>query len=189
MEIETHPSKQPRVWLSADDILQLADSPKIGSKEWTGINLLSRAGLKVKDELLTIKREHVTVDDQQAAIKFSSGGKRPTMRKCPIPESLAYTILAYDDGLVFDVTDRAVRLWITKHTGALADETGNEDWEKVSARDLRRSWADVLLADGVPPELVKQWGGWNHAEMFQEMFLSRHSMSSSLAEVSRSTIY
>ena len=188
MQLEENPSKYTRVWLTSSEILRLVDQPDPGSKRWTALNLLARAGLKT-NELTSIKREHVTVEEPQPAIVFSGFGTRPTLRKCPIPESVAYTILAYDDGVILDLNERTIRKWVKKFAKILAEETGNEGWELVSPSDLRRSWADILLTDGVPAELIMQWGGWEDSETFRKQFLSRHGVESSLTQASRSDLY
>jgi len=188
MQLEENPSKGTRVWLTSSEILRLVKKPEPGSSRWTSVNLLARAGLK-SNELVSLKRENVTIEGPQPAIVFSGSGTRPQLRKTPIPESVAYTILAYDDGLILDHATRTIRKWVKRPAEELADETGKDGWELVSPSDLRRSWADVLLRDGIPAELVMQWGGWEDPTTFREQFLSRHGTKTSLTEASRSDLY
>lgn len=190
MVIERHPSSEgTRVWLSSEELLAITDVHPVGSKEWTAVNLFARSGLKVK-ELGSLKRGNVSVEGPQASLQLAGSGRHRTLRECPIPESVAYTILAFDEGEIFDVALRTIRRWVKRAARQLADETGKEDWKKVSPADLRRSWVDVLLSDDVPPEVIRKWGGWTDSEMFHELYLSRrHNTTTSLSEAKRSDIY
>jgi len=188
MELEENPHMGTRVWLTSSELLHLVNFPEPGTSRWLSINLLARAGLK-SNELTSMKREHVVIDGPQPAILFSGSGTRPTLRKCPIPESVAYTILAYDDGLILDHATRTIRKWVKKYAVMLAEDTGEDGWELVSPSDLRRSWADTLLTDGIPAELVMQWGGWEDSAAFREQFMARHTTKTSLTEASRSDLY
>lgn len=42
------------------------------------------------------------------------------------------------------------------------EETGDEDYQRVSSHDLRRCWANHLLVEeGISPRIVMALGGWS----------------------------
>jgi integrase len=79
-----------------------------------------------------------------------------------------------------DVAPRTVQRWVTDAATMLAEETGDKDWTKVSAHDLRRTWATTtyyrLIANGGTNdvrEIVMRWGGWDDEDTFRENYLGR----------------
>lgn len=81
---------------------------------------------------------------------------------------------------LIDATPRTVQRWVTEAAEYLAEETGDEDWNKVSAHDLRRAWATTtyyrLIAEGGTAdvrEVVMQWGGWDDEDTFRSNYLGR----------------
>ncbi|UPW01636.1 hypothetical protein M0R88_05920 [Halorussus gelatinilyticus] len=84
--------------------------------------------------------------------------------------------LRQDEPLV-DVTDRTVQRWVTNAAESIAEETGNDDWQYVSAHDLRRTWATStyysLHASDVAKSLVMRWGGWSDEDTFTNNYLGR----------------
>jgi len=54
---------------------------------------------------------------------------------------------------------------VTVTAGQVAEETGNDDWEKVSSHDLRRYFAQTLLVRrNMNPRVVMDVGGWGSFE-------------------------
>jgi integrase len=51
---------------------------------------------------------------------------------------------------------------VERAAAAAAEETGDDDYRKVSTHDLRRCWANHLLVEeGVSPRIVMALGGWS----------------------------
>ena len=44
----------------------------------------------------------------------------------------------------------------------------------MSAHDLRRSWATLLIQAEVEPLLVMEWGGWSDYAVFRDHYMSIH---------------
>jgi integrase len=55
------------------------------------------------------------------------------------------------------------------------EETEEVGWRYVSAHDLRRSWATLLIHGEVEPLLVLDWGGWSDYETFRDHYMSINS--------------
>ena len=63
---------------------------------------------------------------------------------------------------IVDLTPRAVRAVVKRTARRAADETGTDDYEFVSAHDLRRRFAQRLLVDNqMNPRVVMAVGGWD----------------------------
>lgn len=90
-----------------------------------------------------------------------------------------------DDPLV-DVSPRTVQRWVSDAADYLADPgedadfDGNEDWYRVSAHDLRRTWSThtyyrLISSGGTNDvrEIVMRWGGWDDEETFKTNYLGR----------------
>ena len=85
-----------------------------------------------------------------------------------------------DDPLI-DVAPRTVQRWVAEDAApALAEETGDEDWLKVSAHDLRRTWGThayyrLISSGGTNDvrEIVMRWGGWDDEDTFRNNYLGR----------------
>jgi integrase len=57
---------------------------------------------------------------------------------------------------------RTLQNWMERAAAGAAEETGDEDYRKVSTHDLRRCWAHHLLVEeGVSPRIVMALGGWS----------------------------
>lgn len=66
------------------------------------------------------------------------------------------------DEPVIDLTPRAVRAVVKRTARRAAEETGDPDFEYVSAHDLRRRFAQRLLVDNqMNPRVVMSIGGWD----------------------------
>jgi integrase len=61
-----------------------------------------------------------------------------------------------------DLTERGVRSVVKRTAEAAAENTGDQDFRKVSSHDLRRRYAQRLLVDQeMNPRVVMQVGGWD----------------------------
>ena len=189
MEVEEgDQNTETRVWLTDDEVEQITEMYPAGRERWIALQLLGRGGFKI-EEVLRIKRKHVILEGDQPCIQISGAGFHRNLRQCPIPVSLAYAIKGNESGRLVTVSTRTVRRWVKRAGSKLADQTGKENWELVTPLDLRRSWADILLTDGIPAPVVMQWGGWSGFEAFQATYMSRHRISSSLEMASQSNLF
>jgi integrase len=67
-----------------------------------------------------------------------------------------------DDEPLVDRTKRTLQNWVDDAAARAADETGDDDYRRVSTHDLRRCWANHLLVEeNVSPRIVMALGGWS----------------------------
>lgn len=174
MKLERSPQSgtNDHLWLNEDELLTICDYHEPCSDRWFGINLLARSGLKVF-ELIEIEREDIDVSEE-SVIHVPGSGRSPEPRRAPIPDSVAYAILALDvDGPIIDVADRTVRAWVNQMGEDLAMQHNNRNWESISPRHIRNSWVDNLLRDGIPPVTIMNWAGLSSYKQFQEIYMDR----------------
>jgi len=61
-----------------------------------------------------------------------------------------------------ELTERGVRAAVKRTAEAAADQTGDNDYRRVSSHDLRRRYAQRLLVEEeINPRVVMQVGGWD----------------------------
>ena len=66
-----------------------------------------------------------------------------------------------DDDPLVDVGERMIQKYVTDAAEAAAEETGDDDYRRVSSHDLRRCWANQLLVEeNISPRIVMALGGW-----------------------------
>lgn len=133
-------------------------------------------GLRVA-EVLDVEPRHVSrMSDGTHHSLEVAGGKDTTgehqdgkHRETWLPVELERTINRYvqhegidrDEPLI-DRTKRSVQFWVEHAADAAAEETGDEDYHRVSSHDLRRCWANHLLVEeGISPRIVMALGGWS----------------------------
>lgn len=62
---------------------------------------------------------------------------------------------------MFSVTKRTIQKWIKDTAEQVADETGNDDYRKISSHDLRAYFAtDHLIRKDMNIEVIMEVGGW-----------------------------
>lgn len=62
---------------------------------------------------------------------------------------------------IFSVTKRTIQKWIKDAAKAVAEETGNDDYKRISSHDLRAYFAtDCLIRRDMNEEVVMEVGGW-----------------------------
>lgn len=131
------------------------------------------------------------MNGEQEAYKLSLYGKDTTgeledgkWRETPISRDtkrLIYTLASMDgrkDSVLVDVDRRTVQRWVAEAGEKLAKETGNEDWNKLTAHDCRISWATTTYyqlsgSKDVAQSVIMRWGGWSDAETFERNYLGR----------------
>jgi len=66
------------------------------------------------------------------------------------------------------LTERGVRAAVKRTVEAAADQTGDEDFRRVSSHDLRRRFAQRLLVEKeINPRVVIQVGGWDSLQAIE----------------------
>jgi len=73
---------------------------------------------------------------------------------------------------------RTRRSWVKKAGAQLAEETGDDDWLKISGHDLRRTWATQTfysLDTAHAKQIVMRWGGWEKEQTFRDNYLGRET--------------
>ncbi|MXV63507.1 tyrosine-type recombinase/integrase [Natronorubrum sp. JWXQ-INN-674] len=186
MRMKPYPDRDgKRVWLSKRELQMLIDD--INNHETLekeiGVKLAARAGLRRK-ELANVKVKDLVEDEKgHPRIRVWEGvAKKEHYREPPIPHELATQIdsLARVQGLdpndeIVSVSDRTIFRVVRRACDRLEEETNDEGWSRVDVHDLRRSWATHVLADGVLPSVVMEWGGWKNWETFRKHYLGEFS--------------
>lgn len=73
---------------------------------------------------------------------------------------------------ICDVQKRQLQNWVDDATKNAATASGDNDFKKVSAHDLRRFFAThFLIRLGIDPQIVTQLGGWKSPEYMFEYLL------------------
>lgn len=107
----------------------------------------------------------------------NEGGKRRP-RDIWIPNPVYNSIQAYideknkEDDRLIPKSESTFRRRFNDLTEELAEETGNNDWQKVTPHDLRRYFAvHFLFRHRIDPGLVRQMGGWSSQESMVEYLI------------------
>lgn len=104
-------------------------------------------GLRSEETTRVCKSDIRRLDAENEAYCLRVWESKTGYRECPISRATKERIYMLasmpgygkDDPLI-DVAPRTVQRWVTDAATKLAEETGDEDWLKVSAHDLRRAW-------------------------------------------------
>lgn len=90
-----------------------------------------------------------------------------------------------DDDKLFQHSKRTVQRDVKRSAEIAAERTGNDDFKKISAHDLRRYFATHLLfRHNAPPPVVRVLGGWKSDDaMFEYLVLPDDVLFEELADV------
>jgi integrase len=169
------PNKRYQVWLDDPEQQALRDYYSDDIIRQFALRLMLDCGLRSEE----VPRVSVgDLDETEAGfsrlkVRESKTTHRETVVPAEVEQMLRMIAQARELGKydpIVTVTPRTVQNWVTDATGDLADDTDNIDWNKVSAHDLRRTWATDLVQDGVPSDLVMDWGGWEDHSTFREHY-------------------
>ncbi|GAA0305641.1 tyrosine-type recombinase/integrase [Halarchaeum salinum] len=176
-----------RVWLTADEAEQLM-SKTDGTEEKLAFGLALRCGLRV-EEVCSVTPVDI-VDTGAGEYVRVQEGKGNKYREAPIPHALSETASAFadvgdvapDETLIrSEATPSSATRWVQRRLerrrDELRSETKDEGWRFVTPHDLRRTWGQLLLDDGVEPGMVMEWGGWEDWETFREHYLGVYSVA------------
>jgi len=160
------------VWLTDPEITELLDQVQDDVQRF-GLGLMARSGLRVSEA------QQVRADD---LIETEAGkmvrvwhGKGDKYRETPVTEETYWLGRSLDRGsgtTVVRHTRRTLQRWVERAAGEMFAKTEEVGWTYVSAHDLRRSWATMLIQAEVEPLLVMDWGGWSDFEVFKDHYMS-----------------
>jgi integrase len=175
MNLEQTEKGNWRCWLTdseQQDLLNVYDDESDVVKR-IALRLMVECGLR-SDEVPRVKSEHIEPSEKADFKRLKVYIAKNDYRETIIPDDLAEqikTVASFTDGAVVQNSKRTVRYWVMKAAEELADpENENDDWYKVSAHDLRRTWATNLVQSGVPADLVMDWGGWEDHSTFRDHY-------------------
>jgi len=169
------------VWLTDPEITELLDQVQDDVQRF-GLGLMARSGLRVSEA------QQVRADD---LIETEAGkmvrvwhGKGDKYRETPVTEETYWIgkAMGRADAPIIRHAKRTIQSWVEKFAGDLFLETEDVGWTYVSAHDLRRSWATMLIQGEVEPLLVMDWGGWSSWEVFRDHYMDIHSPKFQLGE-------
>jgi integrase len=163
------------VWLSRDEYREIPRQARNARQE-IALRLMGDCGLRV-GEVSDVALEHVTrrSDGRHYSLEVVSGkdttgeydgGK---YRETWLPRDLEARINQFaqsdvvdESASLVDRSKRTIQEWVENASARAAEETGDEDFRRVSTHDLRRSWAHYLLVgENVSPRIVMALGGWS----------------------------
>ena len=162
-----------KIWMTDDELEELRRHAKTHRDDII-LQLGGYVGLRAF-EIPQVCPEHVkrTSDGDHYRLRVpegkdtTGGGGKP--RDAYLPGSVESDIHRFinsenisPDEPIVDLTPRAVRAVVKRTARRAADETGIDDYEFVSAHDLRRRFAQRLLVDNqMNPRVVMSVGGWD----------------------------
>jgi integrase len=174
MRTERNRDASWNVWMTRDEYAEIPRHAHSDLAE-VAIRLMGDCGLRVAEVLDVTPRNISRRSDGRSwklevvAGKDTSGeydqGKH---RETWLPRDLEARInrlvqdAVDDDEPVVDRSKRTVQNWVERACDRAADETGDDDYRRVSTHDLRRCWAHHLLVEErVSPRIVMALGGWD----------------------------
>ncbi|WP_435332855.1 site-specific integrase [Haloarchaeobius sp. TZWWS8] len=172
MRIERNENQHSyRCWMTPDEYERLKRAA--GSyRDSLIIRLGGEVGLR-SFEIPQVKPEHVRQVDGHARLRVPRGkdteGSGGKPRDAYLPEDVESDLLRFanvegighDEQLV-SISDRQVQRRVKSTAVQVADQTGDDDWRKLSSHDLRRYYAqDLLVREQMNPRVVMAVGGWN----------------------------
>ncbi len=184
-------SEGARVWLDRSEVDFLLDNADFG--EQTGfvdvgggqtvfvddaedirrfaLALGVRCGLRA-EEVVTVTADDVVEVDAGTRIHVEGGGEE---RLAPIAPWMASSVDRYSTGAsapgdspLLDVGVDTIENWIREAAERCRIQSEEDGWRHVDSRDLRRTWARLLVDSGVDPALVMEWGGWSDWRSYRE---------------------
>jgi len=171
------------VWMTRDEYREIPRQAHSGLAE-VAIRLMGDCGLRVA-EVLDVRPCDISrrrdgrnyklevVCGKDTTGKYDGGKHRETW----LPRDLEAhmnrliqgdTLGVTENDSIVDRTKRTIQNWVSEACDRVAEETGDEDYRRVSTHDLRRCWANHLLVEeGVSPRIVMALGGWNSYDVIE----------------------
>ncbi len=170
MRLEATSGNSTKVWMTDDELEDLRRSAT--SRDDLIIQLGAYVGLRAF-EIPQIQPRHIKQEGDQYRLRVPEGkdtvngegkprdaflpsGVERDLRQFQTSENIAPR-----DPFV-ELTERGVRAAVKRTAEAAADQTGDNDYRRVSSHDLRRRYAQRLLVEEeINPRVVMQVGGWD----------------------------
>ena len=169
----TQKEDQYKIWMTDDELEELRRHAK-NHRDDIILQLGGYVGLRAF-EIPQVQPQHVkrTSDGDHYRLRIPEGkdttgnGGKPRDAYLPGPVESDIHRFINSEGIdrsepIVDLTPRAVRAIVKRTARRAAEETGVEDFDYVSAHDLRRRYAQRLLVDNqMNPRVVMSVGGWD----------------------------
>lgn len=188
--------KTHKVWLNKKDFQKLRNATT-GYREDLIIRLGGKVGLR-SFEIPQIKPKHkkLAKDEENYFLRIPKGKDTKTGQGKPrdtfLPKQIHKDLHVYinehhigKDQKIFNVSPRRIQQIVKTTAKKAAQNTGNEDFKKVSSHDLRRYFGHTLLVEErMNPEVVMKIGGWEDYQAIKP-YLSKPSEDTIIEEFSR----
>ena len=175
MRAERNKDDSYNVWMTRDEYQVLPRSTDDWERE-IALRLMGDCGLR-RAEVLDVTPAHISryTDGRHYRLEVV-GGKDTTgeyddgkHRETWLPVETERIINRYtqtediaDTAPLIDRSKRTLLYWVETAAERAVEETGDDDYQRVSSHDLRRCWANHLLVEhGVSPRIVMALGGWS----------------------------
>jgi hypothetical protein len=152
------------VWLDDDDYAALRRATQTHREDLV-CRLAAEVGLR-SVEIPRVTPAHVSrygsSDHYFLTVPDGDGGTR----RAYLPADVEHDVRKYVGGEsldvdpLVDVSPRRVQMLVSEVADRAADQTGDDAFEHVSVRDLRRYFARTLCEQSVDPRVVAAVGGW-----------------------------
>lgn len=175
MRTERNRDDSYNVWMTRDEYQVLPRSTDDWEHE-IAIRLMGDCGLR-RAEVLDVCPEHISrytdgrhyrlevVGGKDTTGEYADGKHRetwlPVETERIVNRYVQHGDLDRDEPLI-DRSPRTLLYWVEHATEHAAEQTGDEDYQRVSSHDLRRCWANHLLVEeSISPRIVMALGGWS----------------------------
>ncbi len=171
MRLEATDGNSTKVWMTdeeLDDLRRAAAS----RRDDLIIQLGAYVGLRAF-EVPQIQPQHIKQEGDQYRLRVPKGKDTANGEGKPrdafLPGDLERDLRQFQTeeniaprDTFIDLTERGVRDVVKRTAEAAAEQTGDDDFRKVSSHDLRRRFAQRLLVEKeINPRVVMQVGGWD----------------------------
>jgi integrase len=172
MRIESTSGDEHKVWLTDGEIEELRRATR-SQRDDIIIQLGAYVGLRAFEIPQPTPSDITESEGGQYRLRVRSGkdtsGNGGKPRNAFLPDSVERDLQRFQNSEniaprdpFIDLKQPGVRAVVKRTAERAADETGVEDFRKVSTHDLRRRFAQRLLVDEeMNPRVVMQVGGWS----------------------------
>jgi integrase len=182
--MQTEPTEDGyRVWLSEDEQDQISNYYQDDMERQLSIRL-GLLGLRASEIVNVSKSDIRRLQTDDEAYKLRIEESKTGYRETPLPTETKQAIQMLSNAKslrkeepVINSSKRSVQCWVSSAADELADETGGEDWQHVSAHDLRRTWATYTYwqigESDRAKDVIMRWDGWSDEQTFSRNYLGR----------------
>jgi len=168
---------QHRVYMNPADYQTMLDAA-VSKRAEMAMLVMGRMGLRrsevgiILDEIYESSHPDVNLRFVPIYNKDTTGDTEGKRREAWVPEDVYQEIKDYyevkkkpTDMQMIAKTPRTVSRDISASADKAVEKTGNEDFDYVTTHDFRAYYAtNLLLRQGVEPEIVMELGGWEDHE-------------------------